>query len=131
MVGCISIKEDFEVGCISQCTIIQGTCTTTNNDPLEDLYIEIVHVEKHELNASFRRIKRAVIDENGFYKMEFYLEDNEISGYGGYLQPQAFVSDLQEVDTYLSPDSTETGQWKKYLQINTRDTIIDGSFYLP
>ncbi len=131
LVGCHFVKEDFDTDCVSQCTVIQGFCTTTDNQPIEDLYIEIAFVEKSELHYSERRIENAVTDENGFYKMEFYLLDNELSAYPGYLQLRAFVTDLQEVDTYLASDSFYAGQWKKNLQIDTRDTIIDGSFYLP
>lgn len=129
LTGCINVKEDFDLNCTSECTVIQGFCTTTDNQAIKDLYVEIVYKKGAGLSSSVRRIKKAVTDENGFFKLEFYLQDSEMSGHA--LQLQAFVSDLQEVETYLTSDIYNTGHWKKYIHIHIRDTIVDGSFYLP
>ncbi|MCL6273019.1 hypothetical protein M3P19_03310 [Muricauda sp. 2012CJ35-5] len=120
-------KDDTDLTCLSDCTLIQGQFLTSKGAPLQNVNVSINYYESHGIGASIRRIKKAKTDENGNFQMKFYINNDELGKVPGYFQ---FVYDYSELDSEVFIDSSE---YNSYVigSIYSRDTIIDVEFYNP
>lgn len=133
--SCEKIDDDFNNVCVSNCTVIEGTFTTANNEPIENIKVELDYKNSTgTYGVSVRNIRRTTTDENGYYRMEFFIEDSELGENAeGYFRLQADVSNILEINNYIIPSQNQTGlnNWDVIYSISTRDTIINKSFYIP
>lgn len=133
--GCEKIDDDFNDVCESECTVIEGTFTTANNEPIINVKVELDYrASTGTYGVSVRNIRRTTTDNNGYYRMEFFIEDNELGENAeGYFRLQADVSEVENINNYIIPSQNLEGlnNWDVIYSINTRDTIIDKSFYVP
>jgi hypothetical protein len=128
--SCNKTDDDTEIVCTTDCTILKGRFVTENNTPLKDIKLRLNYrISNAPFSANTRIIKETKTDENGFYNMEFYLEDNEIgeNGHGFF----AFLIDESNLnpENYISRNDIYIGE--TIYSLPTRDTIIDKSFYIP
>ncbi|WP_452231364.1 hypothetical protein [Lacinutrix sp. MEBiC02595] len=133
--GCEKIDDDFNNVCESECTVIEGTFTTANNEPIKNVKVELDYrASTGTYGVSVRNIRQTTTDNNGYYRMEFFIEDNELGENAeGYFRLQADVSEVENINNYIIPSQNLEGfnNWDVIYSITTRDTIIDKSFYVP
>ncbi|TDD73791.1 hypothetical protein [Flavobacterium caseinilyticum] len=128
--NCSKTDDDTENLCSSNCTTLKGRIVTENDTPLKNIKLRLDYrISNAPFSASTRIIKETETDENGFYSMEFYLEDSEIGGNGqGYF---ALLID----ESHLSPENyirkNDIYIAEAIYSLPTRDTIINKSFYIP
>lgn len=128
--SCNKTDDDTENVCSTNCTILKGRFVTKNNIPLKNIKLRLDYrVSNAPFSANTRIIKETKTDEDGFYNMEFYLEDSEIGENGeGFFALLIDESNLNP-DNYIRRDEIYIGD--AIYSLPTRDTIIDKSFYIP
>lgn len=73
-------NSQFNSPCFDSCTIVQGQFLTGNNEPIANLPIEIKSVIKPTLGigvTTTRNIASGKTDNNGFFSLQFGLNQNE------------------------------------------------------
>jgi hypothetical protein len=128
--SCSKTENDTDNNCTSNCTILKGRFVTENNTPLKDIKLRLDYrISNAPFSASTRIIKETKTDENGYYSMEFYLEESEIGENGqGFFALLIDESNLNP-ENYIRQDAVYIGE--TIYSLPTRDTIIDKSFYIP
>jgi len=130
--GCLKRMDNTNQTCTSDCTLIQGQVTSENNHPVQNVPVSLTYQRKTGTFESYtRRITNAKTDQNGYYKLNFHLNDDELKDTGtGYL---SIDIDKQSFDpnTYLVPDNGVPTFNTAIYSISTRDTIINQNFYMP
>lgn len=133
--SCEKKVDDFNEVCNSNCTVIEGTFTTANNVPIKNVKVELDYkASTGTYGVSVRNISQSTTDNDGYYRMEFFIEENELGESAeGYYRFQADVSNIENINSYIIPSQNLEGfsNWDVIYSINTRDTIIDKSFYIP
>ena len=119
-------KDDTDLTCINDCTVIQGQFLTAKGAPLKNVKVGVNYYLGHGIGASIRRIKKTSTDKNGNFKMQFYVNDDELGNVPGYFQ---FVYDYSglDPDVFIGTDYNSYGIGA----IHSRDTIISLEFYNP
>lgn len=128
--NCSKTDDDIENLCNSNCTTLKGRIVSENNTPIKNIKLSLEYRISHApFSASTRIIKETETDENGFYSMEFYLEDSEIGEIGqGYFALLINASNLS-TEEYIRKDEIYIAETIYSLPI--RDTVIEKSFYIP
>jgi hypothetical protein len=133
--SCEKIDDDFNNICNSNCTVIEGTFTTANNIPIKNVKVELDYrASTGTFGVSVRNIRQTTTDDNGYYRMEFFIEDNELGvNADGYFRLQSDYSNVANTDNYIIPNNALIGldTWDVIYSINSRDTIINKSVYVP
>ncbi|MEX0360726.1 MAG: hypothetical protein AB3N10_07015 [Allomuricauda sp.] len=119
-------KDDTDLTCISDCTLIQGQFLTAKGAPLKNVKVGVNYYRSQGIGSSIRRIKKTSTDKNGNFKMQFYVNDDELGNVPGYFQ---FVYDYNglDPDVFIGTDYNSYGIGA----IHSRDTIISLEFYNP
>lgn len=128
--SCSKTDDDTREICNANCTVLEGRFVTHNNMPLKDIKLRLDYrISAAPFGSSTRIIREARTDENGFYKMEFFVEENEIGEDArGYFTLLVDASNLNPED-YIRQNEIYVGD--AIYSLATRDTIIDKSFYIP
>lgn len=136
--GCSKTDDDTDNVCISNCTIIQGRFITLNNVGIQGVKVSL----KYRISGSppfgggsTRLIVETETDENGNFYKEFYINDNELGeSTDGYFKIDYDDTNL-DVNKYILSDNqigtTTQPLGEAIYSINSRDTIIGNTYYLP
>ncbi|OYU80428.1 MAG: hypothetical protein CFE23_09225 [Flavobacterium sp. BFFFF1] len=126
--GCEEVIDDFDKGCTSDCTTVNGVFVTAENVPLKGIKIEVDYNTHVDHSYSTRNIKKAVTDEQGFYDLTFFAKDTELGNGGpGTFRLQADFSVL-DTTKYMVPDRVFMyGNFN----LSRRDTVLSKAFYVP
>jgi hypothetical protein len=129
-IGCHKEDDDTDQVCTSNGTTIYGKIITANNTPVKDINVNFQSFTGNLLYSKTRYIKDTKTNGNGFYSMNFNIEDGERT-------PDCFFElkiDLSNLDPkkFLLPDffngytgtSFSGGELKN-------DTVIEAPFYIP
>ena len=134
--SCSKTEDETNNICLSNCTILKGKFITTNNVGIEGIKISLSYQSSGTL-GSFRYtrlIAETQTDENGEFYQEFYVKENEL----GETANGLFIVDFD--DTNLEPNEyilsgyrveTTAPPLEAFYSINSRDTIIGNTYYLP
>ncbi len=130
--GCSKTDDDTNNICSSDCTILQGRFITMDNEGINGANLAFEFIRGGGYLPTYTRlISDLVSDENGNFYDEFYLEDSEIdSSSSGSLILRVNESSLNIIDNIITPDLTNTN-FEQWLQVSTRDTIIEQTYYMP
>ena len=135
--GCPKTEDDIDNVCTSDCTILQGRFITLNNVGIEGVKVLLKYrISGGPLGGgSTRFIVETETDENGNYYKEFYIKDSELGeSADGYFKIDYDDSNLDVTEYILSDNligSTTQPLGQANYSINTRDTIIGNTYYLP
>jgi len=133
--SCEKIDDDFNNVCNSDCTVIEGTFTTANNIPIKNVKIELDYrASNGTFGVSVRNIRQTITNDIGYYRMEFFIEDNELGeSADGYFRLQSDFSNVENTNDFIIPNNALNGldTYDVIYSINTRDTIINKSVYIP
>lgn len=135
--GCSKTEDDTDNVCTSDCTVLQGRFITLNNVGIEGVKVSL----KYKISGgplgggSTRFIVETETDENGNFYEEFYIKDSELGeSADGYFNIDYDDTNL-DVTKYILSDnliSTTTQPLGQAIySINSRDTIIGNTYYLP
>ena len=126
--GCSGVEDDFGNGCVSDCTVINGHFVTAGNVPLGNVRLELDFHNSSMFSSVTRNIVSERTGDDGFYSMGFYIKDNELAGATeGFFRLQADFRGL-DMDRYIVHAPVT---FIDYLDISSRDTIIERTFYVP
>ncbi len=132
--NCSDVQDDTGISCFSDCTVIEGSIITLKSQPIPNIPIEFKNDQSQPYQIIVREIKKTKTNENGYYNMPFYLEDDELGedGKGTF----KLLLDFSTVDPkeYLLPKNVEIRNGFYISNISSilkRDTIIVKDFYLP
>ena len=135
--GCSKTEDDTDNICTSDCTTLQGRFITLDNVGIKGVKISIDYkIYGGELGGSYiRKIAETTTDQNGNFYKEFYIKDGELGDSAdGYFRIAIDDSNL-DVNKYILSDnligSTTTSLGFAIYSINSRDTIIGNTYYLP
>jgi len=133
--GCSKTEDDTDYICTSDCTTLQGRFITLDNEGVSEVKISIEYkIGGGIYPAYIRKIAETTTDEDGNFYKDFYIEDSELgTSADGYFLVKVDDSNLN-VDNYILTDNltgTTTSLDFGIPYINTRDTIIGNTFYLP
>ena len=135
--SCSKTEDETNNICLSNCTILQGKFITTNNTGIEGIKVSLSYQSSGTL-GSFRYtrlIAETQTDENGNFYKEFYINDDELGETAdGYFKIDYDDTNL-DVNKYILSDN-QIGTTTQILgeaiySINSRDTIIGNTYYLP
>jgi hypothetical protein len=127
--GCFQDNSFENKKCNVDCTTLEGQIFTTNQVPLKNIQIQLQYKESRFLSDGITRIKEVETDENGFYKIDFYITDSQLgTDSNGYFTIYVNTSDLDD-RKYLHLNYIPYGD--VIYSINKRDTIINKTFYIP
>ncbi|TXG36705.1 hypothetical protein [Seonamhaeicola maritimus] len=133
-----SKTDDTGNVCTSDCTTLQGRFITLNNVGIEGVKVSL----KYRIpggpfgGGSIRYIVKTETDENGYFHQEFYIKDSELGeSADGYFIIDYDDSSL-DVSQYILSDNligttTQPLLGQAIYSINSRDTIIGNTCYLP
>lgn len=136
--GCSKIEDDTGKDCYSDCTTLQGRFITLNDVGISGVKVSL----KYRISGSppfgggsTRIIVETETDENGNFYKEFYIKDSELGetaeGYfkidydDSYLDVSKYILSNNLIGTTTQP----LGQ--AIYSIDSRDTIIGNTYYLP
>lgn len=135
--GCSKVEDDTDNGCTSDCTTIQGRFVTLGNVGIQGVKVSVKYrIHGGELGGGYiRKIVETETDQNGNFYNQFYIKDDELGNLAkGYFKVEMDDSNL-DVDKYILSDnlignSSQPLGFAIYA-INSRDTIIGNTYYLP
>lgn len=134
--GC-SKTDDTDNVCTSDCTTLQGRFITLNNVGIEGVKVSLLYKIPGGPfgGGSIRYIVKTETDENGYFHKEFYIKDSELGeSANGYFKIDYDDTNL-DVSKYILSDniigSTTQSLGQAIYSINSRDTIIGNTCYLP
>jgi len=135
--GCSKTEDDTDENCTANCTTLQGRFVTLNNVGLKGVKVSINYrISGGELGGSYtRKIVKTETDGSGNFHKQFFIKDNELGNEAdGFFNVDIDDSRL-DVSKYILCDNligntTQNIGFAIYA-INTRDTIIGNTFYLP
>jgi hypothetical protein len=134
--SCSKIEDETNNICLSNCTILQGKFITTNNIGIEGIKVSLSYKSFGTLGTFnyTRLIAETQTDENGKFYQEFYVKENEL----GNLANGCFIVDFDDANLdsneYILSGyriETTTPPLEAFYSINSRDTIIGNTYYLP
>jgi hypothetical protein len=135
--GCSIIDDDTNNICPSDCTTLQGRFITQNNVGLKGVKVLLKYRTSGGAlgGGSTRLIVDTQTDENGNFYKEFYINNNELGATAnGYFKIEYDDTNL-DVNKYILSDNqignTTQPLGQAIYSINTRDTIIGNTYYLP
>jgi hypothetical protein len=134
--GCTKIDDDTNSFCNADCTTLQGKFVSANNEGVQGVKVSINYrISGGPLGGGrIRKITETVTDQDGNFYKKFYIKESELGSSEGYFKVLIDDSNL-DVDKYILIDNqigTTTSPLDFTIsQINTRDTIIGNTFYLP
>lgn len=127
--GCFKSDDDTKDFCNSDCTLIEGSFVTKNNTPVSGINLSLAYdISAPPFSGSTRKIRETKSNQQGNYKMEFFIKDSEIGNNEGFFKLLVDLSNLDD-NKYLIPDNLPL--LEAIYEINRRDTIIKKSFYIP
>jgi hypothetical protein len=139
-------KDDTALKCLTDCTVVQGQLVTANGEPLKNIPVAFSHYVSHGIGGSYRRIKKTETDKNGFYRMEFFIEEDELGKYAkglfelkidyGELDPRVYMNTqpfyIHTIYSIAKRDTTMTLDFynpkKTYISINLTNFLPTSSF---
>ncbi len=129
LIGCATEVDDLDLSCNSECTKIKGKFVTQNNEGVPGVRLILDYrTTNPPFSSNTRLIRDAVTDSDGYYELEFYINDDELGNDAeGYFRVNV---NSENIDTNNMFKLTTNLGYAIY-SINRRDTIIDMSFYLP
>lgn len=135
--GCTLFNDDTNKVCTSNCTTIQGRFLTSNDEGLPDIKISLRYIYHSGIlnKKHVRDIFEIYTDKDGNYSEQFYIDDSELGdSVDGYFDIEIDDSNLDGYK-YIRTDNSlndETMDNRMFIDfINTRDTVIDKTFYIP
>ncbi len=131
--SCSRTVDDTNINCFSNCTTIQGYFVHSQNQGVSNIPLEFSSEHKQELTYYSRKIKEGNSSEDGFYSLDFYLEDREVSGYYN-LMLQSDLGQFNSYEEFFGPsDYYDSGYWNIINFSNglERDSNYTFNFYLP
>lgn len=133
--NCSKVDDDTNNVCSSDCSILQGRFVTLNNVGIEGVNVSLKYEISGLGGSSTRFISETQTDENGNFYKEFYIKDSELGeSVEGYFLIEYDDSNL-DVSKYILSDNLIGNTTQPLTQsihsINTRDTIIGNTYYLP
>ncbi|MEO1033700.1 MAG: hypothetical protein AAFX55_20110 [Bacteroidota bacterium] len=136
--GCSKIEiDDTNNICNSDCTTLQGRFITLNNVGIQGVKVSLRYkIAGGPLGGGFTRlIVETETDENGNFYEQFYVKDDELGEtVQGYFLIEYDDSNLDVANFILSDNqigSTTQPLAQGIASINSRDTIIGNTYYLP
>ena len=121
-------KDDTDLVCSADCTVVQGQLVTAKGEPLANIPVAFNYYVGHGIGASIRRIKKTKTNENGNYNMQFFIKDEELGPNAeGFFELEIDFGNL-DPEVYMSVDPYYT---HAIFSIKKRDTIITKDFYNP
>ena len=134
LIGCSKVQDDSSKECIQNCTVIEGYITSLNNEPLKNILVEFNNDKSLPYESNIRKIAKSKTDENGYYRMSFFLEDEELGEEA--LGSFEILMDFSSLDTtqYFFSKNIEIrkGYFVSNLNsIDQRDTTLVKDFYVP
>ena len=126
--GCSKIEDDTDSICTSDCTILQGKFITMNNEGIPGVKVSIQYQHGGGLLPYYaRKIAETVTDENGDFYKEFYIKNNEL----GDSAEGCFSIDFDITSLDSNKYILTEYLYDNICQINTRDTVLGNTYYLP
>lgn len=127
--SCSKTDDDTGNVCTDDCTTITGRFVTEGNTPLKGIEVIFEYkISNTLIGGRTRIIGKTRTNDNGHYKMVFFLENHEIGNSHGYFQLLVNASNLNP-QRLMRPNDLYSGAIM--YSLTTRDTIIDKSFYIP
>ena len=130
--SCSRTIDDTNQNCTSNCTIIRGRIFTRDNKPVSNVNVALSY-KKNTVTYSYvkRKIKNVRSDQNGYYEIDFYMNDGEVGAAGnGY-----FTIDIDknsfDSNHYLIPGNPLFAISSQIYSISKRDTTITKDYYMP
>lgn len=135
--SCSQAEDDSDNLCTSNCSTLRGRFITMDNVGVEGVKVSLKYIIAGGVFGvnSTRMIIETETDENGNFHKEFYIQDSELGGTAdGYFKID--YDDLNlDVTKYILSDNqigtTAQPLGAAIYSINTRDTIIENTYYLP
>jgi len=98
-IACEKVDNDTALVCTDNCTRIEGRIYTTANQPLKNVQIVFQYIDYLEDGRTYyRKIDKVKTDSEGFYTMDFFLNDEELGSTNGrfelYIKDATLRSDL-------------------------------------
>jgi hypothetical protein len=129
--GCFREEDDTNQVCSSNCTILQGQVITTNNQGISGINLTFEFFKGASLSSYTRLISNINSNNNGNFFDKFYLNDQEIdqNSYGNLI----LIIDensLNAIEEIITPDLANISL-ERWFDINTRDSIIEQTYYFP
>jgi len=134
LAGCSKSQDDTGKDCLQSCTVIQGHIVTLNNQPLEGIPIEFNNDKSLPYAPDIRKIAKTQTDENGYYNMSFFIEDEELGEDArGTFEINMDFNSLNTTNYLLLKSiKIREGFFVGYLNpLSERDTTIVIDFYIP
>ncbi len=130
--SCSRTYDDTNQNCTSNCTIIRGRILTKDNKPISKVNIALSYRKNTGLNSyDTRKIKNVTSDGNGYYELDFHLNDDEVGiGHNGYFTINIDKNSFNR-NYYLIPNNPLFTINTQIYSILKRDTTITKDFYMP
>lgn len=135
--GCSKTEDDTGNVCFSDCTTLQGKFITLNGVGVSGVKVSLKYIISGGPfgGGSTRIIVETETDENGNFYKEFYIKDSELGETAiGYFKVD-YNDTYLDVNKYILSDNqigtTTQPLGQAIYSINSRDTIIGNTYYLP
>ncbi len=131
--ACYSISDDTDLECFTDCSTIKGRFINSVDQPVPNIPLQFISKDQGELHNLTRIISETTTDLNGFFEMNFLLEDEEVGTPNAdrWLKLRSDL-DLFSSENYFVPaDHNEDGFWdlQSYFHI-PRDSLMVFNYYL-
>ena len=137
LVACSKTDDDTNLVCTANCNTFSGQIKTVDNVGIPNIKLTLDYYIGTELSAYRRIIGETMTDQNGFYEMSVFIEDDELGessqGYFSLTLDSDKISDVLH-NEYLKPKvilSENTKPEVIYYSILERNLTFENDFIIP
>lgn len=134
--NCSKTDDDTDNNCTEDCTIFRGEFISLNGEGVRGVRASLDYkMSTGTYSNSIRKIVETSTDKDGVFNKAFYIQDNELGdSRGGYFRI-SFDDSALNVNKYILSNN-QIGTTTILLRyaiysINSRDTVIGNTYYLP
>ena len=135
--SCFTTDDDTDLICTENCNTFKGQIKTVDNKGIENIKLTLTYKVGAELSGYTRIIGETWTDENGFYQISVFLEENELGENSQGIFSLTLDSDKISnslTDKYLKPNIPLTENTKPkviYYSIAERNLLFTNNFIVP
>ena len=135
-ISCIRDVDNSNDICTTNCTQIRGQVSRDDGTGIEGIELIFRYEHNQTLSNYNRTIDRVRTDENGFYEMNVFLNDNEIGNSGGnfFLELSFDELEIKLNDNFLKPSDFIFNNEKDFFlisNIQNRDEVFEINYNVP
>lgn len=136
LVSCSKTDDDTNLVCSENCNTFSGQIITVDNVGIPNIKLKLDYYIRTELSAYQRIIGETTTDQNGYYEMSVFIEDNELgTSSHGYFRLTLDSDKISNVLTneYLKPNVIfgNTKPEVIYYSILERNITFENDFVIP